>query len=113
LPYYYSAAELLVMPSHYESFGMVALESMACGTPVVASRVGGLAFLVQDDVNGYSVPDGDIDALSEKITLLLRDPQHRQKLGQQAITYAQDYAWEKITARIADLYQELLVLQPQ
>ena len=48
LPYYYSAADVLVMPSHYESFGMVALEAMACGTPVIASQVGGLAFLVKD-----------------------------------------------------------------
>jgi D-inositol-3-phosphate glycosyltransferase len=108
LPYYYSAAELLVMPSHYESFGMVALESMACGTPVVASRVGGLAYLVQDGVNGYSVPDGDIETLSERITLLLRDPAHREELGRQAVSYAQDYSWEKIARRIADLYHELL-----
>ena len=108
LPYYYSAAELLVMPSHYESFGLVALESMACGTPVVASRVGGLAFLVQDGVNGYSVPDGDAEALSEKITDLLRDPEKRADLGRQATAYAQDYAWEKISRRIADLYQEIL-----
>ena len=52
LPYYYSAAEVVVVPSHYESFGMVALEAMACGTPVVASQVGGLAFLVQRWGNG-------------------------------------------------------------
>ena len=113
LPYYYSAAELLVMPSHYESFGMVALESMACGTPVVASRVGGLAFLVQDGINGYSVPDGDIETLSNQITRLLREPAHRQLLGRQAVAYAQDYAWEKIARRIADLYRSLLHPHPR
>jgi D-inositol-3-phosphate glycosyltransferase len=48
LPYYYSAADVVIVPSHYESFGMVALEAMACGVPVVASQVGGLAFLIQD-----------------------------------------------------------------
>ncbi len=52
LPYYYSAAEVVVMPSHYESFGMVALEAMACGKPVIASRVGGLAFLVKEGDTG-------------------------------------------------------------
>jgi D-inositol-3-phosphate glycosyltransferase len=113
LPYYYSAAELLVMPSHYESFGMVALESMACGTPVVASRVGGLAYLVQDGINGYSVPDGDIETLSDQITLLLREPAHRQMLGRQAVAYAQDYAWEKIARRMSDLYHNLLHPQHQ
>ena len=56
LPYYYSAAEVLVMPSFYESFGMVALEAMACGTPVIASQVGGLAFLVRDGETGYHGP---------------------------------------------------------
>ena len=56
LAYYYSAAEVLVMPSFYESFGMVALEAMACGTPVIASQVGGLAFLVRDGETGFTVP---------------------------------------------------------
>ena len=74
LPYYYSAAEAVVVPSHYESFGMVALEAMACGTPVVASQVGGLAFLVQDGVTGYTVPVDDPQALADRLTLLIQDP---------------------------------------
>ena len=73
LPYYYSAAELVVMPSHYESFGMVALEAMACGTPVIASEVGGLAYLVRDGETGFTIPDGEPEALCEKISWLLRE----------------------------------------
>ena len=67
LPNYYAAAEMVVMPSHYESFGMVALESLAMGTPVVASEVGGLAFLIQDGVNGFHVPSRDPESLAERI----------------------------------------------
>ena len=85
LPYYYSAAEVLVMPSHYESFGMVALEAMACGTPVIASDVGGLGFLVQDGETGYTVPDGEPDKLCEKLTLLLGDFNLREKMGARAV----------------------------
>ena len=111
LPYYYSAAELLILPSHYESFGMVALEAMACGIPVVASEVGGLALLVQDGLNGYSVPEGDPIALGNKLTELIRDNDLRKKLGQQANQYAQDFSWEKITARIIAVYREVLEKQ--
>jgi D-inositol-3-phosphate glycosyltransferase len=108
LPYYYSAAEVLVMPSHYESFGMVALEAMACGTPVIASQVGGLAFLVQDAVTGYHVPDGDIEALCSKLSLLLGDSALRLQMGQQAANYARSYAWENIAVQIIKVYQGLL-----
>jgi D-inositol-3-phosphate glycosyltransferase len=108
LPYYYSAADVLIMPSHYESFGMVALEAMACGTPVVASQVGGLAFLIQDGVTGFVVPGGDHIALSERLTQLISQPEQRRKLGEQAAQYAHDYAWENITARILDVYNELV-----
>jgi len=73
LPYYYSAAEVLVMPSHYESFGMVALEAMACGTPVIASEVGGLAYLVHDGETGFTIPAEEPDTLCEKLTWLLND----------------------------------------
>jgi len=108
LPYYYSAADVLVMPSHYESFGMVALEAMACGTPVVASQVGGLAFLVQDGLTGYVVPDGDPQALSDRLRLLLMDGELRQRMGLQAAAYARQYAWENIVERLLGVYSELL-----
>ncbi len=108
LPYYYSAAEVLVMPSHYESFGMVALEAMACGTPVIASDVGGLGFLVQDGETGYTVPDGEPDKLCEKFSLLLGDHELRQKMGQRAEEVAQSYDWEKIATKIVDVYEGLV-----
>jgi D-inositol-3-phosphate glycosyltransferase len=111
LPYYYSAADVLVMPSHYESFGMVALEAMACGTPVVASQVGGLAFLVQDGVNGFVVPDDDPQALSVRLASLMRDPVLRGRLSEQATAYAKDYDWDKITDRILAVYKDLTVAQ--
>jgi len=108
LPYYYSAAEVVVMPSHYESFGMVALESMACGTPVVASQVGGLAFLVQDGVTGFVVPDRDPEALADRLSLLLGDPELRQRMGKQASAYAQNFDWENVAVQIAGVYRSLL-----
>jgi D-inositol-3-phosphate glycosyltransferase len=106
LVYYYSAAEMTVMPSHYESFGMVALESMACGTPVVASKVGGLAFNVQDGQTGFLVPDGDAEVLASRIRLLLKDRDLRQKLSQQATRWAGRYGWPVIADQVLDLYQQ-------
>jgi len=111
LPYYYSAAEVLVMPSHYESFGMVALEAMACGTPVIASAVGGLGFLVQDGETGYTVPNDEPDKLCEKLTLLLGDFNLRQKMGQRAEEVAQSYSWEKIANQIVAVYEELVQIK--
>ncbi len=108
LPYYYSAAEAVVMPSQYESFGMVALEAMACGTPVVASQVGGLAFLVQDGVTGYTVPTADPEALCHHLKMLIDNKELRRKMGEQAFAFAQEYAWEKITDRIVKLYTAML-----
>ena len=107
LPYYYSAAEVLLMPSHYESFGMVALEAMACGTPVIASQVGGLAYLVKDGETGYHVPFDSPDVLSEKLGALLGDFQLRKKMGEQAAIHAKGYDWEVVAGRIIDVYREL------
>jgi D-inositol-3-phosphate glycosyltransferase len=111
LPYYYSAAEVVVMPSHYESFGMVALEAMACGTPVIASQVGGLAFLVQDGVTGYTVPSEDDQVLCDKLTLLLGNESLRKQMGRSAADYAQNYDWKKIANQIAGVYEDQIKLE--
>jgi D-inositol-3-phosphate glycosyltransferase len=107
LVYYYSAAEMVVMPSRYESFGMVALEAMACGTPVVASKVGGLAFNVKDGQTGFLVPERDADALASRIRLLLCDPGLRRRLGWNATHWARRYGWPIVANHIVDLYKQV------
>ncbi len=108
LPYYYSAAEMVVVPSHYESFGMVALEAMACGTPVVASNVGGLAYLVQDGLTGFTVPVDDPQVLAARISKLLSDAELRAKMGKQAAEFAKGFGWNIIAKKIIALYCSVL-----
>jgi D-inositol-3-phosphate glycosyltransferase len=86
---------------------MVALEAMACGTPVIASEVGGLAYLVRDGETGFSVPDQEPSVLCEKLTWLLNDGALHEKMSGQAVEYAQDYAWENIAAQIVENYENL------
>lgn len=108
LPAYYAAAHMVVMPSHYESFGMVGLEAMAMGTPVIASGVGGLVHLVQDGANGYLIPPGTPEALATRILHLLVDEPHRQQLGDQAQRYAHQYAWPKVVESMMAVYAPLV-----
>ena len=107
LPLYYSAADMVVVPSHYESFGMVALEAMACGTPVIASKVGGLSLSVQDGVTGYLVPNGDPDRLADRIELLLGEPGLAEAIGNRAVEWARQFRWPIIARRILDIYDEV------
>lgn len=108
LPYYYAAAAFVVMPSHYESFGMVALEAMAMGTPVIASEVGGLVHLVKPGYNGLHVPVGDPVALADRVYDLITNVEHRERLGRQARHYARQFDWNRIAGRILALYRELV-----
>jgi D-inositol-3-phosphate glycosyltransferase len=101
---YYAAAEALIMPSDYESFGMVALEAMASGTPVIASAVGGLAFLVRDGINGYLVPVREPAALAARIRLLLENPAQRAQLGATAAQDATAYAWPRIADQLLNVF---------
>jgi len=103
---FYAAADATVMPSYYESFGMVALEAMACGSPVVASRVGGLTTTVQDGVTGRLVPEGDPAALAAAIAGLVGSPEAR-RLGQQAARWAAEHRWPCVAEAVCRLYSGL------
>jgi D-inositol-3-phosphate glycosyltransferase len=96
------------MPSNYESFGLVALEAMACGTPVIATQVGGLQHLVKDGVTGFTIPHNNPDALEEKISQLICNSELRDQLKQNCVEYARTYAWEVITAKIVHLYRSMI-----
>jgi D-inositol-3-phosphate glycosyltransferase len=81
---------------------------MACGTPVVASQVGGLAFLIQDGVTGYMVPSNEPLALADRLTRLLKDQPLRQEMGRKAAELARNYSWEIIGDKILRLYNHML-----
>jgi D-inositol-3-phosphate glycosyltransferase len=75
---------------------------------VIASEVGGLAYLVRDGETGFTIPDQEPEMLCEKISWLLNDHDLRARMSERAVEYAQDYAWEKIANQIVDVYQGLL-----
>ena len=104
LPDFYCAADVVLMPSHYESFGMVALEAMACGAPVIAANVGGLAHLVKDGLTGFLVPPRTPGELAQRMELLLGDELLRWQMGRAARKEAQQYSWRRIADRMLDLY---------
>ena len=108
LPLYYAAADALVMPSHYESFGMVALEAMACATPVITSEVGGLAYLVQDGVTGFLVPTHDPDELAGKIWLLLDNAPLREEMAKAAHQHARSYSWQRVCDELVKVYRQFV-----
>jgi D-inositol-3-phosphate glycosyltransferase len=105
---YYTAADVFVMPSHYESFGMVVLEAMACGTPVVASRVGGLASTVVHGRTGFLVPAGEWQPFAQAILHLLDTPALHNAFAQASIRRAQAFTWPSIVVRTVQLYRGLL-----
>ncbi|MGQ4807897.1 D-inositol 3-phosphate glycosyltransferase [Candidatus Entotheonellaceae bacterium PAL068K] len=108
LAQYYAAADVFVMPSHYESFGMVVLEAMACGTPVVASRVGGLTSTVVPGRTGFLVPEGDWQAFAQAVARLLDSPTLRQACAQASMKRARAFTWPRIVERTTWLYECLL-----
>jgi D-inositol-3-phosphate glycosyltransferase len=107
LPYYYSGAEVCVLPSRYESFGIVALEAMACGTPVIASEVGGLSYLMGDEDAGFLVPVGDTEILAERIGWIVANPFIKEKFGRDAVKRAERFEWSLIVNKVISLYSQL------
>lgn len=105
---YYRAADVLVMPSRSESFGLVALEAAACGVPVVAAAVGGLRTLVQDGTTGYLIDERDPALYANAIDRILSDPSHRAALGAAASVTASRYPWSGLAGRLRRTYLDLV-----
>jgi D-inositol-3-phosphate glycosyltransferase len=95
------------MPSHYESFGMVAVEASSCGTPVIASDVGGLAYSIADGENGYLVPPKEPLALARRMWAILHDPALRDRLGNGGIARSYRYSWRTVADQILQLVAEV------
>lgn len=109
LPLYYTAADVCVVPSHFEPFGLVAIEAMACGTPVVASDVGGLRFTVIPEETGLLAPPRDDVAFSDAIARILNDPQWATKMTTLASARVQqNFSWAGIAGQLSNLYRHLL-----
>lgn len=105
---YYRAATLTVVPSHTESFGLVALESQACGTPVVAARVGGLRSAVDDGRSGLLVDGHDPTSYAETIRRVTTDTTLHRRLSNGAVAHASRFGWEHTTDRVLDVYVEAM-----
>ena len=108
LPDWYRAADLVCVPSYSESFGLVALEAQACGTPVVATAVGGLRTAVADGISGSLVDGHDPRAWSAVISRLLADPARRITLSLGAMKHASNFGWDLAARRTLDVYDWVL-----
>jgi D-inositol-3-phosphate glycosyltransferase len=104
LPDWYRAADVTVVPSHSESFGLVAMESQACGTPVVAAAVGGLCTAVRDGESGVLVPGHDPADYAAVLTRLAAQPRLRDHLAQAAVRHAAEFGWSGTVDRLLEVY---------
>jgi phosphatidylinositol alpha-mannosyltransferase len=106
---YYRTAHIFCAPAtHGESFGIVLLEAMACGKPVVASLIDGYASVLDHEKQGLLVPPRDIDALAETLTMLCQDGDLRQSLGDNGRLHAVEYSWANVSEKVLNLYEKLL-----
>ena len=109
LPHWYRAADLTVVPSYSESFGLVAVESQACGTPVVAAAVGGLCTAVADGVSGVLIDGHDPRQYADVLGDLARDPERRERLARGALLHAGRFGWASTAVGMLDVYSQALL----
>ena len=113
LPAYYNAADVCVVPSFYESFGLAALESMACGTPVVATRVGGLSTIVEHGRTGYLKPWRCPEAFAGSLEMIISNKRLQQSMGKAARRRAEGMSWDAVAAQLAKVYESRLPTAPR
>jgi len=111
LPDWYRASDLVCVPSYSESFGLVALEAQACGTPVVATAIGGLRTAISDGISGSLVDGHDPKAWSAVISRLIAEPQRRLLLSMGAVEHASHFGWENTARKTLDVYDWALTKQ--
>ncbi|HEY9049194.1 MAG TPA: glycosyltransferase [Ohtaekwangia sp.] len=110
LKYYYAAADVFITTPWYEPFGITPLESMACGTPVVGSDVGGIKYTVKDGETGFLVPPNDRDLLARRITEILCDPALAARMRRNAIKRVNAmFTWAHVADAMASIYERLLL----
>ena len=107
LPLYYNAADVCVVPSYYESFGLVALESMACGTPVVATRVGGLSTIIHHGRTGYLKSWRCPEAFANSVEMIISSDGLQQSMGEAARKRAEGMGWDNVASLMWDEYSVL------
>ncbi len=107
MPIYYNAADLCVLPSYYESFGLAALEAAACSTPVVASKVGGLPSVVKDGETGYLIPSRSPGLFADRIDLLLANDGRRRMMGTAARAHAETLTWDAAVDRLLAMFSNV------
>lgn len=107
LPYYYNAAEIVVMPSHYESFGMAAAEAMACGTPVITTNVTGISGLIDERRSNLITSVNNPLLLATQISKLLTDKEMYDQIRKNIMENVEDLSWEKVVKQIEEVYETL------
>lgn len=105
---YYKSADICAVPSRYDTFGIVCLEAMASGKPVVASNVGGIPFVVDEGKTGLLFDCGNVNELAEKVIILLQDKALREKMGEAGRERAKEFAWDKIAEQTIGVYKSIL-----
>jgi D-inositol-3-phosphate glycosyltransferase len=108
LPYFYGAADVCVMPSYSESFGLVALEAQACGRPVVGFAASGLRSVVRDEVSGYLLDSHDPAVYAERIGRLLAEPGLADRMGLEGRLVALKFSWTRTADRLQDLFEQVI-----
>jgi glycosyltransferase involved in cell wall biosynthesis len=105
---YFSACDIFILPTHYEPFGLVALEAMAAGKPVIITKYAGASELINDNINGVLLNDpNEITELKTKINDLISSKNKREEIGREAITTAKEYTWDKISKLTYESYKDI------
>jgi len=102
------SANILVLPSVWESLPIAVLEGMACGKPIIASNVGGIPYLVDEGVNGFLVRPGEVKELSDKIIKVLKNKKLQKSMGKASLKMSEDFEWSKIAEKTYKVYKEIV-----